>query len=595
MALSHSLSASAQSLATSTRRDVDCSPITCDPATMGNVARIFVDFLSEHASEAYKVYCANVEIMQRDLDEVERLLQSTWCKYYDKGIEIMAAQHFSRSSRQINRRRALTLKSLLLKPVQRMPRYTLIFQEMARATPVYDAPRAYAVLERAALMLQNECRGINQAKSAPKSRRAAKITWLVGQRLRFADQVPRTFFLQLLGEVLLCGCLYFAYRGKHRMKGHFASAILFETMFILARVDLEDGRLRIEICIDLSKMLIEACDNGKGLQCYTAPHSWKLAFDLNGDMYEIILAACSAKEFQVWHRSLSTRIVHQGRPDTAQRLPLASPLKTRMRSVGKSYGSVSSFVRRMPIERSTSVGQISGRYQISIKNTWNREVGDSASTPTLRILRSQSVANPGHIEMLAPLRDDRRAIEAALFDVWTKSTLPYPGMKSSRTDRIRAPTIQVARKFSMSSITSNFSASKCSGSYSSVTSSKKHGSLSVREEVTVASKICKNPPHTRNLQTMDLLPADFDLQVYPARQRTASKLRASTMFIEHPLRHERTRPGWGITLRRTESMRTPQTSMFSNGHEVGMAGPTTLETEKTLKKKGKTKLFSLFH
>jgi hypothetical protein len=44
-----------------------------------------------------------------------------------------------------------------------------------------------------------------------------------------------------------------------------------------------------------------------GIQCHTAPFSWKLVFECDHQLYEIILSACSPKEELEWRSRLTER------------------------------------------------------------------------------------------------------------------------------------------------------------------------------------------------------------------------------------------------------------------------------------------------
>ncbi len=46
-------------------------------------------------------------------------------------------------------------------------------------------------------------------------------------------------------------------------------------------------------------------DNIKGLQCHTAPFSWKLVFECDHQLYEVIMTACSPKEETEWRSRLT--------------------------------------------------------------------------------------------------------------------------------------------------------------------------------------------------------------------------------------------------------------------------------------------------
>jgi hypothetical protein len=42
-----------------------------------------------------------------------------------------------------------------------------------------------------------------------------------------------------------------------------------------------------------------------GLQCHTAPHSWKLLFECDHQLYEMIMTACTPKEELEWRARLN--------------------------------------------------------------------------------------------------------------------------------------------------------------------------------------------------------------------------------------------------------------------------------------------------
>ena len=44
-----------------------------------------------------------------------------------------------------------------------------------------------------------------------------------------------------------------------------------------------------------------------GLQCHTAPHSWKLVFECDHQLFEITMSACSPKEELEWRSRIVDR------------------------------------------------------------------------------------------------------------------------------------------------------------------------------------------------------------------------------------------------------------------------------------------------
>lgn len=427
-----------------------------------------------------------------------------------------------------------------------------------------------------------------------------KSNWLLGDRLTFSDQVPRSVFLQLLGSVELCGCLHIAYRSRGSIKGRYVMCVLFETTLLLALADEESENYAVLAGMSLASATLQESDNGKGLQCHTAPHSWKLIFEHSARMYEMIMTACSIVEASVWREKLSSRIEAQSQAvaqGASNVFELHSPLVSEMRSIGKAFGKPGSFVKRMSVHRTATVGPNTDLNQVIIKNTQAvKEALDPASTnasaSSLHIPRSQSVATPSHVQTLAPRRADRAKLEALLGDVWTKHLLPYPGMTVGRSEQIRGSANHVIRKFSMASITSNFSSSKRSASYTSIAGSRSGKEdlppLPPQHYAATGNEISKDTkynsakrrhaakPQPARLPLSDLLPADFDLQdQYPSREKR-SAFRAFTMTMERPfsplLTPAEERPSSVTGLRRSQSVQNASVATSEAG-----------ESEKTIK------------
>lgn len=418
-----------------------------------------------------------------------------------------------------------------------------MFGDLCKLTPVCDDPDINTALHELLAQLHNTCRRMNEAKENPERARMLEATCLLIDRLSFSNQVPRSIFVQLLGQVQLCGCLFVAYRSKERIKGTYVICVLFDSTLLLATSDDDQLRYSTLAGIPLAKGTVVECDNGKGLQCHTAPYSWKLVFEYSARMFEIIMTACSAAEAEVWRQHIGSRIENQIQAvaeGSANVFELHSPLVAEMRSVGKAFGKPGSFVRRMSVHRTATVGPTTDLNQVIIKNTLaSKEAIDNTSHTSLQIPRSQSVATPSHVQTLAPRRADRIRIEGLLSDVWTKDLLPYPGMTPRRSDPIRASANHVIRKFSMASITSNFSSSKRSASYTSINSSRKEdmppprARPNARDHRNGYSKPARPPLVDFHNAPEAFLPEDFELED-PAAKRKKSAFRTFTMTMERP-------------------------------------------------------------
>lgn len=406
---------------------------------------------------------------------------------------------------------------------------------------------------------------MNEAKSNPSRARRLETACMIGERLTFSNQVSRSVFLQLLGQVHLCGCLFVAYRSKDRIKGTYAICILFESTLLLATAEEDQLRYSTIAGVPLAKTTIVESDNGKGLQCYTAPHSWKVVFEHSARMYEIIMTACSAVEAQVWRVQMGSRIDVQTQAvaeGSSNVFELHSPLIAEMRSVGKAFGKPGSFVRRMSVHRTATVGPTTDLNQVIIKNTQSaKEALDNSSNTSLQIPRSQSVATPSHVQTLAPRRADRVRLETLLSDVWSKDLLPYPGMTPRRSDPLRASANHVIRKFSMASITSNFSSSKRSGSYTSIAQSRNKEDMgpsrpkpATRDHRAGSARTIRPPLVDFHNAPEAFLPDDFELED-PATKRKKSALRTFTLTRERPFSPLLGNDGKASALRRAQSVR----------------------------------------
>ncbi|WPH04829.1 Hypothetical protein R9X50_00772600 [Acrodontium crateriforme] len=516
--------------------DEENSPLRCSPQIISAVAQVFGDLMPRFS--VYERFGANFDMIQRDVDEAQRSI-ATWPDF-DRAIETISSTINPMKTREANKRKAMTMKDLLIKPIQRLPRYELLFNDICKFTPVCDGPDSHAAIEELLTRLHHACECMNLAKDSPERARNLETTWRVGDRLTFSSQVPRSVYLQLLGQVILCGCLHVAYRTRDRITGSYAICVLFESTLLLASEDEYQPRYKIMAGIALARATIVETDNAKGLQFHTAPHSWKIVFEHSARMYEIIFSACSATEALAWRTYIAERIELQTQAvadGDANVFELQSPLTKEMRSVGKAFGKPGSFVRRMSIQRCSTVAAMTDLSQVIIRGTQSTKDGsDNTSHSSLQIPRSQSVFTPSHVQTLAPRRADRARLEGLLADVWTKDVLPYPGMIARRSRPLKASANHVIRKFSMASITSNFSSAKRSGSYTSIYNSRKEDmpppplpTGSERE-----SRTNSRPPVVDFHSAPEaFLPADFELRD-PITKRKKSAFRTFTMNMERP-------------------------------------------------------------
>lgn len=218
-----------------------------------------------------------------------------------------------------------------------------------------------------------------------------------------------------------------------------------------------------------------------GLQCYTALYAWKVAFENEQQLHEMILCACSPQEEQQWKIGLldcANKEDQRQREDQAISPPLYSVLTLDMKPLGQVFGLPGTLARHLSVQRASTVSPRNNTCQVIIKNTNAlKDHKEPQISPSSSLGRSQSHLTTNRVSILAPKRSDRVRMEHQLAGVWTKELLPYPGMNSHRPENIiRSSASSVIRKLSKASISGQFS--KRSASISSVTSSKPESTCS---------------------------------------------------------------------------------------------------------------------
>lgn len=138
-------------------------------------------------------------------------------------------------------------------------------------------------------------------------------------------------------------------------------ALLYRDWLCLALAGRVDQMYTIQACISVNNIRVEAANNGRGkifhlplpmlklewrlramlthagLQCPTAPYSWKLVFMCDHQLYEMIMTACTPTEEEAWRSRLS----HPPVPldfHTQKQPTLFSSLFLDMRPLGTVFG-----------------------------------------------------------------------------------------------------------------------------------------------------------------------------------------------------------------------------------------------------------------
>jgi hypothetical protein len=230
-----------------------------EPKEVAEISLIVEDFVAQLF--VYEEYSASYEIVMKDL--LERTHGYTNWEAYERGIENLA-QTTTSALAGFEQKKGLTFADLLIKPIQRVCRYPLLFQDLVKHTPVIDCPVSHAEVEKIYLRLRETAARINNANGDKELLQKVQRSWHLQDLLLFEDPSSAPFGLRALGHAVLCGVLHVAYQTKQGVYGSYMLCALFNSCLVFG-ISCENGkRFNIVATINLSDVSIEAADNGKG-------------------------------------------------------------------------------------------------------------------------------------------------------------------------------------------------------------------------------------------------------------------------------------------------------------------------------------------
>ena len=255
--------------------------------------------------------------------------------------------------------------------------------------------------------------------------------------------------------------------------GEYMMCALFNAYLLLA-IPTEDGRrFSVIACLHLQDMRVEPADNRKGrnlnlfwanskgvltdscigLHCHGVPYSWKVIFESNMHLFELVLSACSEREAVQWRDSLrkeadiSSYRNSEAVPDMRKYFMTTLELKP----LGTMVGQPNNPTRRSSVHGSLTMTMCSEIVHLIIKGTQAPAhpcQGPNAEEPA--VSRSQSLMITDRTAILSPKRQERIRLERSLVDVWTRDILPYPGMTLGKGDHlIRTSAGSLMRRLSL--------------------------------------------------------------------------------------------------------------------------------------------------
>ncbi|GJC91935.1 RSP [Colletotrichum higginsianum] len=227
----------------------------------GDVAKVFSRKMNRFF--IYEEYGAKYEMMIKDVASAHRTMPQ-W-DTYQRGIEALASSLGPASTHADLSKKSLTIGDLLVKPIQRICKYPLLFAELLKYTPVMDCPNSHMEVESALLRLREATAEINRATNDRRMKSTLEKTWILQDRLVFPEQLDAASKnrIRSFGHVDLCGALHVCWQTKEGAKGQYMICLLYHNVLCLASASKVDQIYTIQACINMGGIKIEETDNGR--------------------------------------------------------------------------------------------------------------------------------------------------------------------------------------------------------------------------------------------------------------------------------------------------------------------------------------------
>ena len=306
---------------------------------------------------------------------------------------------------------------------------------------------------------------------------------------------------------MLCA-LFKAYLVLGTARGHLNK---FDVVAIIHLAD-----LKVEVAEDCrgEYRYLEAVHQliGIGLQCHTALYSWKVIFESENHLYELIFSACSAIEEESWKAALqeqSALTVPNGIAPREAFPEISTCVFLDLKPAGPIFGQAGTLAQRLSIQRAATVGTRNNACHVIIRNTHRPTTSQESRDGPAELNRSHSLLTTNRINVLAPKRSERVRLEESLTDVYSKDILPFPGMTGSRSSQlIRASAGTIVRKLSLANMHGPFS--RRSLSLSSVPTKQSLEAMTERRKLTELGQASQNndvqPLHPGLISPRDAVP-----------------------------------------------------------------------------------------
>ncbi|KAL8766511.1 MAG: hypothetical protein Q9209_006727 [Squamulea sp. 1 TL-2023] len=477
--------------------------VSTDTNNVTEIAKIFGKMLGRFS--VYEEYGAKYELMLREMSTTSKSI-ANW-HAFERSIEALANSLALASASEESTRKGLSFEDLLIKPIQRICKYPLLFEDLYSNTLEVDNAASRAELSKILCRLRETAEEINRATNDRDAQARIQRSWLLQDLLVLPEVSTSPASLRLLGHAALCGVLYVAYESEKEVCGAYMLCVLFKSHLLLAvpQAVTQTDILRYDVIalINLHGSQVEKADDGRGLQCHTASFSWKLIFEHSQQLYEFIFCACSRDEEEAWTRATAQHAeqsAHRHQDDISLLQPMYTFLILNANSLGPVFGMPGTLTRRLSIQRAATVHARTNGAQVIIRNT--TAVKDSKDGLSDSLGRSKSMMTASRVPILAPKRAERSRMESSLAEVWSRDQLPFPGMKDNY---IRASASSMMRKISRASFSSTFS--KMSSSTTSFADAKSVASSTDLHKIGEGND--ERDPRQEAYQSLRSTPGDF--------------------------------------------------------------------------------------
>lgn len=229
-----------------------------EPRDVSDMAAIFKDFSKDFF--VYEEYCANHSLIAHELQRHAPTLWTT----YESGIESLSRTLIALDQKHQHDKKGLTVGDLLIKPIQRVTKYPLLFDDLLRQTPVADCPSAHTEVAETLKSLRGLVQSVNQATNNHETRAQVQRRWSLQARLMYNKVSMKSEQLRLLGNIRLCGVLHVTWQTKSKIDSCYALCVLFENTLLIAVPAGVSPCFEVIALLHLSDLSVGSPSDGRG-------------------------------------------------------------------------------------------------------------------------------------------------------------------------------------------------------------------------------------------------------------------------------------------------------------------------------------------